>query len=297
MSIGVRIGGLPAAIAAFSFLSLGTLYSQRLLADDLLVEDIVVTDDLGTDDDTIDIIALLEAIANASASQADFNLGQLSPGAYSEAARSNASALALFGNDGADTITILDTVSADADATTSAGEGSASLFLDVTVDSAWNGGSFADATATAVSGGNGNDTLTNSMNVGANADATSNAGSLSLTGAGFTATVLTTQSNAHSTGIASADGNNQVTNSGVINSTATSNANSVNVSIAGAGAAASLDTTWDGGTTALASSLGIQAGAGDDTINTQNQLLAESGRLQMRMQPVSTAALVPTRLP
>ncbi len=142
----------------------------------------------------------------------------------------------------------------------------------------------AQATVKGIDGGIGNDTITNLNEV--NAEAISNATSASIgvlfkgvtefkSATGIALSDATTKALSTATGIAGGDGDDTITNSGKIKSTATSDADSASISVALVGLKEGLVggvSYADATTTAEATTIGIDGGAGDDTISNMGEV-------------------------
>lgn len=271
----------------------------------------------GSGDDRIDSSGVVNATATSNALQDSINVGISlidwkvpTPGIVLGSAGTGANAVAtgLDGGAGTDTISNSNHIHASANATASAVTVSANI--SGFSDNSLGGGSIpvlgalsaslavadtttaASATATGMQGGGGTDTLTNSGIV--ESSAVSSAGSISVSAsinvkykegenlfsANAVAARSVTKSDATATGLDGGEGDDTLTNSGVVNVDA--NATSKNVAVAitvagsvrGAGGALNLSATDTSGyATGLAT--GIQGGAGNNTV-----LNASTGSIQ-----------------
>ncbi len=184
-------------------------------------------------------------------------------------ANSNAAAIDAGAGTGADSVDNSGDLIASANATAaSASVSVVNTGLAVAAGSVWDGGTEANAISDGIRVGGGDDVVDNSGDIDSSASATAVEVGVSFAVTGIAATTSTATSNATATGIDAGADNDQINNLGNVAVNADSNAVAVKVAVTGTGGAASLDTVWDGGTTANALATGLQAGSGDDTINS-----------------------------
>jgi len=110
----------------------------------------------------------------------------------------------------------------------------------------------------------GNDTVLNEQAINATATTTVPSIGVALEAkTGLAASVSSVDAQAASTAIRGGDGDDDITNRGKLTATAGATAGAANVAIAKDGVAAASDSVWDGGTTATAAAVGIDADGGD----------------------------------
>ena len=195
--------------------------------------------------------------------------------------QATAEATGIDGGEGNDLITNSGAVTVDADATgiaasisvTRQGAAGSGTLDPATFDA----GNSAAATAKGIDGGEGDETITNSgaLNVSSTAVAPS-LGVAVTTSKGISAAITTAEASSSSTGIDTGEGTHWIRNSGAITADSTAVAAGVSVSVSGEGLAASIDTVWDGGTTATADAAGIRAESGNDHIENEAAISASS---------------------
>jgi len=139
--------------------------------------------------------------------------------------------------------------------------------VSVAGNNAWDGGTLAAAKAAGIDGGDGEARIANTSSVTAAADAISVSAALSYVTFGVPLAISTSTADAEAAAIRSGDQDDELTNSGDLTVATDATAVSVNVAVTGAGVAGAGDSVWDGGTKAMATSVGMDARAGEDRIH------------------------------
>jgi hypothetical protein len=204
----------------------------------------------------------------------------------------------IAGGGGDDTIQNTDTLTADA--TSEAGTNNFALDgagVAVAADAVWDGGTTAEATAVGLDGGPGDDTIINTgtITVGRDSDdvmAQARSTGVSGNAAGFTATVVTSTARTRAIGIYGSDGADTIENRGTITVDGTSRADSQNIALTAAGVSGAVDAVWDGGTTAEATAVGIEACKGADATNS----IANYGTIDVGARAEATSTGVSSSL-
>jgi uncharacterized protein YhjY with autotransporter beta-barrel domain len=214
-------------------------------------------------------------------------------------------ATGIAGGDGDDTITNSGKIKSTA--TSEADSASISVALVGLKEGLVGGVSYADATTTAeattigMDGGSGNDIIANSGEIEVTAESASSSASIGVSASGafsqeWSAAVSvaiadgTTKAISNAIGISSGDADDAITNSGKITAKALPDADSASVSvgIAGAEDGLTLGVTYaDAKTTAEANAVGIDGGAGNDTI-----INTSTGQIEVTANPTSSSASV-----
>lgn len=132
--------------------------------------------------------------------------------------------------------------------------------------------SYSDETVEAA----GNDRVVNEATIDATATAVAPEASVSVAVYGLSASVSTATAESEALGIDTGGGEDDIENSGDINTNATSVATAVNVAVTVGGVAAAADAVWDGGTTAIAHAAAIDAGDGADVIDNTATLTSRA---------------------
>ncbi|HVP78515.1 MAG TPA: autotransporter outer membrane beta-barrel domain-containing protein [Thermodesulfobacteriota bacterium] len=161
----------------------------------------------------------------------------------------------------------------------------------------------AEATAIGIGGGSGNDTITNKrtgeIEVTANPTSGSTKVGVTVSGAfsqewsaaiGGSITNGNTQATSNATGISGGDGNDTVTNSGniTVNTLPDAHSASVSATLTGAGDGLTVGFTYaDNTTKAEANAVGIDGGAGNDTL-----INARTGKIEVTANPASSSTTV-----
>jgi uncharacterized protein YhjY with autotransporter beta-barrel domain len=213
-------------------------------------------------------------------------------------------AIGIAGGAGDDTITAAGTITVKADP--DADSASVSATLAGVSDGLTVGFTYADGTtsaearATAIDGGAGNDIITHSATTTVTALPTASSAKVgaTITGAtkgtgisgGAALTDATTKAVGEATGIAGGAGDDQIANSGTITVKALPDADAASVSLTVGAALGEIGLVGgfsyaDGTTTATATAIGIDGGAGKDTITN-------SGPLDVTAEPTSSSASV-----
>lgn len=122
----------------------------------------------------------------------------------------------------------------------------------------------------------GDDVVTNHGDITSVATAISPSVSAGVSVWGVGVAVSTAEAEADARGINTGGGEDKIENHGDLTATSVATAESLNVSFAVGGVAVSSDAVWDSGTTAHASSDGINAGEGDDVIDNFGMLDANA---------------------
>ena len=149
-----------------------------------------------------------------------------------------------------------------------------------------DGSTTAEATVTGIDGGAGNDTISNTGELNSEAISNSTSASIGVFFKGVTQGSIawggafsdtTTRAISTATGIAGGEGDDKITNSGKIKVTATPDADSASISLAIVGSEKEGGlvggfTYVDATTTAQATVVGIDGGAGDDTITNAGEI-------------------------
>jgi len=184
-------------------------------------------------------------------------------------ANANAAAIDAGAGSGADTVDNSGDLTASANATAASTSVSVvNTGLAVAAGSVWDGGTEANATSDGIRVGGGDDVVDNTGDIDSSANANAVEVNVSFVVTGIAATTSTSTTNATATGIDAGADNDQINNFGNVTVDADSNAVAATIAVTGTGGATSLDTVWEGGTTANALATGLQAGSGDDTINS-----------------------------
>ena len=235
--------------------------------------------------------------AHASSTAPTVTIGFTGSGLAATVSTSTADSIAngIRGGEGDDTIDNVGDVTTSASSTAVTANVSVTPFgAAVAADAVWDGGTTAEANAIGIAGDGGDQTATRRIAVGTDdlsfnesgvaargADAIRNAGNVtvnadssavSVSGAaaftGVAAATSTSTSHARAAGIdaGTADDDDTVTNSGVLTVTSNATAAAASISLTNVGLSVAADSVWDGGTSADARSLGIEAGGGDDTV-------------------------------
>ena len=194
----------------------------------------------------------------------------------------SAKATGIDGGEGDDTIVNDETeISADANAdATAVGVSlliSGSLEGNIEGEALSNSSTNADATATGIDGGGGNDTIENRGKISANADSKATAVGVGVgitvanegSASGAALSDASVMASATATGIDGGEGSDAIDNRGDIELLANSDATGVSVAVDVAGTmkgSAAGSSVSDASVTAEASAIGIDGGAGDDTI-------------------------------
>ncbi len=218
--------------------------------------------------------------------------------------KSESVAIGIDGGEGNDTITVTNAGRITSDATATADGITAAVGIQGKVEEALNVGASiaradtqAIATATGIEGGKGNDTIDNAGTITATADASalsvvvSVEAQLSVKKAVSVSAAITdtsTQAWATAMGISGSEGNDSITNSGSIITSATPEASSTSVSVdfqnVEQGLAVGISYA-DAATTAIATAAGIDGGSGNDSITN-------TGVIEVTADPTSSSASV-----
>jgi uncharacterized protein YhjY with autotransporter beta-barrel domain len=250
-----------------------------------------VKDGLVDGDDVIENSGAISVLGTAIATQ--FDAGITSKGVAVAVGRAEAKtyAAAIDGGHGDDRITNTGTLDVGAIATAAIGNVAVTgKGLAVAGNSAWDGGTKAEATAVGIAGdsgervttsveadadasraqlvfemrtesGAGDDVIENHGDVTTLAVAVAPSLAVAVSTSGVSAAVSTSTAKANATALKGGHGDDAITNSGVLSSTADATAATANVALTNSGVAAAADAVWNGGTTAAAVATGI---AGDD---------------------------------
>ena len=208
---------------------------------------------------------------------------------------SEAKSTAIRGGDGDDNITNRGKLTSTATAFAAAANFAlAKEGVAAASDSVWDGGTKADATAVGIDadGGDlekiinttltlnrsgativhtntieaahGNDTVVNDGEIAANATATAASVDVAITTKGLSAALSQSTAKAAADAIRGGDGNDNITNHGKLSSTATATAAAASVAVTvEKGVAIAGNAVWDGGVTAEATAIGIDADGGE----------------------------------
>ena len=225
------------------------------------------------------------------------DLDFLDDAAIDTSVRSHSTSVGLSGGDGHNTVTNDGSVKGSATATTF----STSALLDFTISKEkdpkgkWfifkpglaQSQATAAAAATGISSGSGNDTIVNNDEIDFTATATANSLSITainqpkLKGVGLTTSMSDTSTitSANATGITSGGGNDTITNSGTVSAKSESKAFAesiaVNVEAEGTGLEIGAGLT-NSNTVSQATSVGIDAGSGNDFVENTGTITAEA---------------------
>jgi uncharacterized protein with beta-barrel porin domain len=191
-----------------------------------------------------------------------------------------ATATAIDGGDGTDTLANWHDLNALSNAT------AVSVGLAATaekggafaLDSIFDGGTRATSTASGMSGGEGNDTIRHALGtIDVDADSTANSDQIAGAMEGIAGAIMTSTASSTAWGINGGAGFDIISNDALIEVDAESDAVSVGVALSGKGAALAMDAVWDGGTRATSEATGM-AGDGDgDTITNAGVIKAGEG--------------------
>jgi uncharacterized protein YhjY with autotransporter beta-barrel domain len=145
----------------------------------------------------------------------------------------------------------------------------------------------------------GDDLIHNRGRIVARATADAPTVSVAGAGAGVAASLSTSTATARATAIDAGDGHDAVLNRGRLTAEADATAQAVNVSIAPLGGALAFDAVWDGGTTAEATAVGIDADGGESNRTTTTTLSIEglSGEIasETTLEPASGDDVIENR--
>ncbi len=192
-------------------------------------------------------------------------------------ATSNADATAIdAGEDESDDL-VLNEGDIDVDADAVAASAAVSFTLAGVVGAGgtpWDGGTTANALARGIFVGEGNDTVQNTGVIEVDSLATASATSEAVAIAGAAGAVSSANTTSESLGIDTAGGDDIIINSGRVDTHALANTNTVTAAGAKFGVSVAGNNAWDGGTMAIASTTGINAGAGEDIIDNDGEIEA-----------------------
>ena len=187
-------------------------------------------------------------------------------GASTSTAEAVAAAIDIAG--GADTVNNSGLLKSSANGTaTTANIAYTNLGIAGVTDAVWDGGTKARADAAGITGaGESPKTVTNHGAIEATSNATTGSLGVAVAIQGVAAAVGTSTAIAGATGIQVGHAQDSVTNTGALTINANALAGTANVSVTTLGLAASVDSVWDGGTTATATARGIGDGGGSGTV-------------------------------
>ncbi len=223
----------------------------------------------GAGDDTINNSAGLTANADADANGVSVSVGLLGAAIASGSSTASASAIGIDG--GAGTDTVANSGNLDIDATADAASASVSVTLAgaTVANPFYDARTKAEAAAAGLAGSDGIDAITNfsTVDVDAVAKTASTNVSVGLIGFAGANTDLSALASARASGMEGGDDGDVLDNRGTLlaNATAESPIRSVNVNLAGVASA-------DFGSEAMSSAVGIDGGAGNDTISSSGTI-------------------------
>jgi len=297
---GLVGGGTEAKSKAVGLSSAGDVHEQSLAVSTSIDFDSIgvtaayesVTDGLQDGNDIVYNAG--EVAATSSAIAAQLEAGITGKGAAVSLGRSEADAYAGaidLGN-GDDTVINDGDLTADSFATAAmANVAVTGKGLAVAANAAWDGGTTAKADAVGINADSGekvtktvdvvanestaqvvyqelteaaagNDVIDNRGAVDATAVAIAPSLAVAVAAKGVAAAVSTATAEADATGLRGGHGDDQITNSGEVTSSADATAATANVSVTNSGVAAAADAVWNGGTTAEANAIGIAGDGG-----------------------------------
>jgi uncharacterized protein YhjY with autotransporter beta-barrel domain len=237
--------------------------------------------------------------ANATATTLSFDAAITTKGLSAILSRSSteATAVAIRGGDGLDTLTNSGTLTSTAmSAAVPIGISPTEGGFAIASNAVWEGGTSAKATATGIdadggqrnsqstvtissSGANridrktseevasGHDVITNTGQIDASATAVATAPEIAIAWKGVASAISTSTAETEASAIDAGDGNDHIDNLGLLTAKAFANADTVNVAISSVGVTLTNDSTFLGGTVAHSTAAGLKGGSGDDTIN------------------------------
>ncbi len=168
---------------------------------------------------------------------------------------------------------------AEARSTGIAGDGGSTSTTTRTI-SIGDGGDLANKVKTEVAA-TGDDTIVNTAKIDVGADARTLAGSAAVPIKGMGVSATTSTAEAVAAAIDAGSGNNSVTNSGELIADASATAATANVAVTNAGVAIAADAVWNGGTTARATANGITAGDGQTPITNSGLITVDSSAITL----------------
>ncbi|HSD96253.1 MAG TPA: hypothetical protein VLB06_03825 [Sulfuricaulis sp.] len=257
----------------------------------------IKTTDSAGGNDTVDNYGDIEANATATSLSLDAAITTKGLSAISSQSSTAATAVAIHGGDGVDTITNSGTLTSTAwSSAVPIGISPTEGGFAVASNAVWEGGTTAKAAAIGIdadggerntqstitikSGGDdridtknsqeearGNDAITNTGQIDASATAIATAPEIALAWKGVASAISTSTAEAEASAIDAGDGNDHIDNLGLLTAKAFANADTVNVAISSVGVTLANDATFLGGTVAHSTAAGLKGGSGDDTIN------------------------------
>src|SRR6185503_7448935 len=105
---------------------------------------------------------------------------------------------------------------------------------------------------------------------------------------GIAAALTTVETTAEAAGIRGSGGNDDITNDGTIDATATATTRAGNVTFSGNGAAVSGSALWDGGVTAEVTAIGIDGDGGEATAK-EKRLTVDGSGVTVEVHKIPTA--------
>ena len=227
-------------------------------------------------DDQITNTAAINAETDASARSDAVVLNLLSIGTYATPTTATASSTGIDGGKGADKITNNGDIIANATSSAEALSVTVSA-LQYEVASDGDARTESVASATGISGGDGVDKVTHTGTIAATTHSTASTTDITVEVLGASRSNSSTTAEAFSTGINGGVGNDEISNSGTITSSATSEANAVGVDVKYIRLPLE-PAQWfgadlgDAKTEAQATAKGIEGGDGDDTITNSGMI-------------------------
>ena len=222
--------------------------------------------DAGSGNDTVTNSGAITGTSATTTAAVSVSVSGIGIGAASNTASAEAQAAGIAGGAGDDlinnsgSISVASTADANTVIVSLTGVGAS-----VGIDSIWDGGTTATATATGIAGDEGSDLITNSAAIGASATADTASTGVTMTLAGASASLVNSTASALAVGIDGGKGDDNIQNAGAITAAATADADTVAVSVSGVGASFGGD-QWSEDTLASAAAIGIDGGAGNDSI-------------------------------
>ncbi|MDJ0926016.1 MAG: autotransporter outer membrane beta-barrel domain-containing protein [Gammaproteobacteria bacterium] len=255
------------AIAADAIWDGGTSAATRARAVEtgLGADDIVIQTAAGATED-IDVSA--STLAEAASASVAVTVGGVAGAVATSTAEADAVGLDAGEGEYDDVVTSDANLTADSTAiAASAAVSFAGFGVAVAGNNVWDGGTTAVADATSIEVGAGDDDVTSTGAVTTDSVATATGISASVTAGGVGGAITAANATADSTAIDLGAGDDDAETSNTIDVTSVANANTISVAGATYGVAVAGNNAWDGGTTAVARSSGIDAGSGVDEID------------------------------
>lgn len=223
--------------------------------------------DGGAGDDVINSTGNISASAEATTVAVDAAIAVKGVALAASASSTTAQALGINGGAGDDTIDNTGNIDSYASGTgVGVAVGLTGLGLSGATDAVWDSGTKALTVAKGIEAGARDDTITNEGDISVTSDANTVAVDVAFTVAGLSAAMTNTSVEAKAVGIDGGAGEDTITNEGAITGSADATAVGVAVSLSGAGASVSATDLWENGVSGESLFVGIDAGAGDDTI-------------------------------